>query len=122
MGATKTSMLVATVTTLAPTTTLVPTTTTMAPTTTTMAPTTTPTVPTTSTTNLGCDTMCEFEGQSYSCKDRIAYASGHQFQGQDHACTSAYKLLQQQCPVCSVCSFDASGCSGPAPLTTPVTS
>lgn len=66
--------------------------------------------------------MCDFEGQSASCKDRIAYASGHQFKGQDHACTSAYKLLQQQCPICSACSFDASGCSGPAPSTTTVTS
>jgi hypothetical protein len=67
----------------------------------------------------GCDVMCTYNGESYSCKQRILFASTHQAAGQPDSCAQAHNIVAKDCPACSACPVADLGCIDAHPTTAP---
>jgi len=58
-----------------------------------------------------CDNECEHDGKAVPCKQRIIWASTHQFLDQDAACPKAVDLVRQECHgLCDGCTAELSDC------------
>lgn len=64
--------------------------------------------------NRGCDKSCEvectFNGLAATCQERIGWAANHRFVKYADGCAEAFKVTQQECPVCSKCTLAKSQC------------
>jgi len=69
-----------------------------------------------------CDAMCTFAGKAASCSFRYQWGADHKYAGVADGCTKSREMVLAQCPSCSSCSLDASGCQlmasaiSPAPM------
>jgi hypothetical protein len=68
-----------------------------------------------------CATMCSYQGESYSCKERIEFTSQHQAAGQPDRCEQAQIIVVHDCPVCSACPLAGTDCVDLQPTTPMVT-
>mmetsp|Transcript_20995 Transcript_20995/g.48759 ORF Transcript_20995/g.48759 Transcript_20995/m.48759 type:complete len:277 (-) Transcript_20995:86-916(-) len=48
---------------------------------------------------------------SATCKSRISWSANNEFHGKKHACSEARKRVLDECPECSECELDDSGCA-----------
>lgn len=62
-----------------------------------------------------CRVMCALHGVSSSCRDRVQWVAVNVHDGHPQACKQAHDRVLEECPVCSVCTFEAMGCSEPTP-------
>jgi hypothetical protein len=59
-----------------------------------------------------CDSMCAYNGESYSCKERILFAATHDAAADEAeaSCTNARTLVVEDCPVCTACRLVETQC------------
>lgn len=62
----------------------------------------------------GCDTECVAYGVSHSCMKRVAWSATNMFQAKPDPCKESMDLIVSQCPECSSCRVEDSGCVNPA--------
>lgn len=75
------------------------------------------TAPTTPPPQAACDTMCTYTGETYSCTQRILFASTHQVGASSpNSCAAALSIVVKDCPACSACPLAETGCGGAATL------
>lgn len=58
-----------------------------------------------------CAINCKLKGITASCRDRVQYAASHELLGKPNACAAAHVLVLHECPRCSGCPLDESGCT-----------
>mmetsp|Transcript_12817 Transcript_12817/g.33254 ORF Transcript_12817/g.33254 Transcript_12817/m.33254 type:complete len:330 (+) Transcript_12817:71-1060(+) len=63
---------------------------------------------------VACDSLCEVDGVSAMCKDRIVWASQHEMKDAKLPCQASLRLVKVQCSICSWCSVAAAGCAAEA--------
>jgi hypothetical protein len=59
-----------------------------------------------------CDTMCAYNGESYSCKERVLFAATHHAAADEAeaTCTTARTVVVQDCPMCAACPLAETQC------------
>mmetsp|Transcript_70954 Transcript_70954/g.164029 ORF Transcript_70954/g.164029 Transcript_70954/m.164029 type:complete len:385 (+) Transcript_70954:51-1205(+) len=57
-----------------------------------------------------CNALCEYQGVSATCRDRIAWSVKHRFRITANACEKAHRLVLGECSVCARCDVEAVGC------------
>jgi len=73
-------------------------------------------------TQSACDTMCSYAGRSATCSFRFQWGADHKYAGVADGCNKAREMVLAQCPSCTSCSLEASGCQlmasamSPAPM------